>query len=194
MLFRHRLFLVLSALALLACSLAAQAADTFEVDGAHSSVVYKISHLGFSNNYGMFKKMSGTFVLDSANLAGSSVDITIDAASIDSGNAKRDEHLKSPDFFNVAQFPTITFKSSKIEKGSGADNYKVTGALTLHGVTKNVIIDVHHNKTGEGMQGETRSGFDANFKIKRSDFGMGFMTPNLGDDVSVWTSFEGVKK
>jgi polyisoprenoid-binding protein YceI len=184
---------VIAALGVFASS-TALAADNYKVDAAHSSVVFKINHLGYSNVYGMFPGISGTYSLDSATPANSSVSISIDAGSVSSGNTNRDEHLKSPDFFNVKQFPTITFKSTKVEKGSSANKYKVTGDLTMLGVKKSITIEVNFNGSGQGMKGETRSGFDATFKIKRSDFGMNFGVPNTGDEVTLLTSFEGIKQ
>jgi polyisoprenoid-binding protein YceI len=112
--------------------------------------------------------------------------------SIDSRNPKRDQHLKSPDFFNAKQFPTLSFKSRKVE-GSG-DVYQVSGDFTLHGVTKPITVEFKKGAEGKGMEGEIRSGGETRFKIKRSDYGMSFMQGALGDEVNIILSLEGVKQ
>src|SRR3954454_2565602 len=111
---------------------AVQAADTYQLDPVHSSVLFKVRHLNVTDFYGRFNDLSGTVTFDEAGPANNSVQLQIKADSLDTHNEKRDQHLKSPDFFNVKQFPAIAFKSTKVEKL--ADNsYKVTGNLTLHG-------------------------------------------------------------
>jgi polyisoprenoid-binding protein YceI len=173
-------------------ALPARAADTFKVDPVHSSVVFGISHLGVTNFYGRFNEISGTVAFDAKDPSKSSVDVTVPVESVDTHNAKRDQHLKSPDFFNVKQFPTMTFKSTKVE-GSG-NTFNVTGDFTLHGVTKPLTVVFKKGAEGKGMEGEIRGGGEARFTIKRSDFGMTFMQGGLGDEVSVILSIEGVKQ
>ena len=112
--------------------------------------------------------------------------------SIDTRSEKRDQHLKSPDFFNAKQFPAITFKSNKIE-GSG-DSYKISGDLTIHGVTKPIMIEFKKGAEGKGGQGEIRSGGETRFTIKRSDYDMKFMAGPVGDDVNIIVSLEGIKQ
>ena len=114
--------------------LSAYGADTYKVDPVHSSLIFSMKHFGVTDFYGRFKEISGTVTFDAADPSKSSVELTVPVESIDTQNEKRDQHLKSPDFFNAKQFPTITFKSTKVE-GSG-DNYKISGDLTIHGVTK----------------------------------------------------------
>ena len=121
---------------------AAGKASVWEIDPAHTSAQFAIRHLMVSTVRGDFRKVSGKVNLDDQDVTKSTVDATIDVASIDTGIAKRDDHLRSPDFFDVAKHPTMTFKSKKIEKGSGDGNYKITGDLTLHGVTKEVVLDL----------------------------------------------------
>ena len=181
-------------LAAIACSLAltASGADTYKIDPVHSSVVFSIKHLGVTDFYGDFKDISGTVTFDTADPSKSSVELAIPVEAIDTRNDKRDQHLKSPDFFNAKQFPTITFKSSKIE-GTG-DTYKITGDLTLHGVTKPVTAEFKKGAENKGQKGETRSGGETRFTIKRSDFDMKFMTGPLGDDVNIVLSLEGIKQ
>ncbi|GIW22688.1 MAG: hypothetical protein KatS3mg068_1695 [Candidatus Sericytochromatia bacterium] len=176
-------------------SFGALASETYDIDMYHSSVLFKISHLGASNYYGRFNDVSGTVVFDEKNPSKSSVDITVKVDSVDTNSKKRDDHLKSPDFFNSKQFPVITFKSKKVEKVNDK-TFKVTGNLTIHGVTKEVSFNF--NKTGEGKnpKGQKVVGGETTFTIKRSDFGMNYMQgPGmLGDEVTLILSFEGVLK
>ena len=167
-------------------------ADTFKVDPVHSSLVFSAKHNGVTDFYGQFKEINGTVTFDAANPSKNSVEISVPVESIDTHNDKRDQHLKSPDFFNAQQFPMITFKSTKIE-GSG-DNYKVTGDLTIHGVTKSITIDFKKGGEGKGGKGEVRGGGEARFAIKRSDYDMKFMAGPVGDDVNIIVGFEGVKQ
>jgi len=181
-------------LAALACSFAltAHAADTFKIDPVHSSVVFGIKHSGITNFYGAFKEVTGAITVDAADPTKSAVEVTIPVESIDSRNEKRDQHLKSPDFFNAQQFPTMTFKSTKVE-GSG-DTWKITGDFTLHGVTKPITVDFKKGPEVKGQKGETKSGGETRFTIKRSDYGMNFMQGPLGDEVNIVLSIEGVKQ
>jgi polyisoprenoid-binding protein YceI len=176
----------------LAFALSAQGADTYKVDPVHSSVVFSIKHFGVTDFYGGFKQIAGTVTFDTADPSKSSVDLSVPVESVDTRNEKRDQHLKSPDFFNAKQFPAITFKSSKIE-GSG-ESYQVSGDLTIHGITKPITVDFKKGADGKGGQGETRGGGEARFTIKRSDYDMKFMTGPLGDDVNLILSLEGVKQ
>ena len=112
--------------------------------------------------------------------------------SVDTKNEKRDQHLKNADFFNAKQFPVMTFKSTKVE-GSG-DTYKVTGDLTLHGVTKPLTLEIKKGGEAKGMEGEIRGGGETKFAIKRSDYGMNFMQGPLGDEINIVVSLEGVKQ
>lgn len=172
--------------------LAAYGADTYKVDPVHSSVVFSIKHFGVADFYGGFKEISGTVTFDAADPSKSSVEITVPVETVDTRNEKRDQHLKSPDFFNAKQFPTISFKSNKIE-GAG-DTYRISGDLTLHGVTKPVTAEFKKGAENKGQKGETRSGGETRFTIKRSDFDMKFMAGPLGDDVNIILSLEGVKQ
>src|SRR5438045_581123 len=127
-----------TALAALLLFAASAGADNYAVDGMHAGVSFKISHLGLSWTYGRFNEMSGDFTLDPADPSKSSFNLSIQVNSVDTNNKKRDDHLKSPDFFNVKQFPAITFKSTSVKPVK--DGYQVTGDLTLHGVTKPVTF------------------------------------------------------
>jgi len=180
---------------ILTFSFGAMATETYDIDMYHSSVLFKVNHLGASNFYGRFNDISGTVVFDDKNPSKSSVSITVKADSVDTNSKKRDDHLKSPDFFNSKQFPLITFKSKKVEKVNDK-TFKVTGDLSIHGVTKQVSFNF--NKTGEGKnpKGQKIAGGETSFTIKRSDFGMDYMQgPGmLGDDITLILSFEGVLK
>jgi polyisoprenoid-binding protein YceI len=178
-------------------SFGAHAADnvhTWEVDPNHASVVFKIDHLGFSNVYGMIPGLQGTIVWDETNPAKSTFDFKLDAAKITTMVQKRDDHLHSPDFFNVKQFPTIQLKSKSVKKVGKA--YDVTGDLTLHGVTKTVKFVFHRMNTGKDPWGGTRTGGGTTFKIKRSDYKMTFMNKpgEVGDEVEVTVNLEAVQK
>ena len=170
-------------------------ADNYALDASHTSVIFGISHLGFSYTYGRFNKVAGSYVLDEVDPAGSSFQFTIDAASIDTNDAKRDEHLRKPDFFNTNEFPEITFKSTEValkKNDKGESVYEVTGDMTMHGVTRKVTLPLRLLKIGPGMDGKKHSGFLCETRILRSEFGMTNMVPHIGDDVAVTISFEGV--
>lgn len=175
-----------------AFALSALGAESYKIDPVHSSVVFSVKHNGVTDFYGAFKDISGTVTFDAADASKSSVELTVPVESIDTRSEKRDQHLKSPDFFNAKQFPAITFKSSKIE-GSG-ESYKITGDLTIHGVTKPVTADFKRGADGKGGQGKTVGGGEARFAIKRSDYDMKFMLGPLGDEVNIILSLEGAKQ
>ena len=172
--------------------LSANAADTFKVDAVHSFVMFSVQHLGIANTYGRFNDISGTVVFDKDNPSKSSVELSVPIESLDTHNSIRDRSLKSPDFFNAKQFPTMTFKSTKVE-GSG-DTLEVSGDLTIRGVTKPLTVDFKKGGEGKGVFGEMRGGGETRFTIKRSDFGMNFQQGAVGDEVSIILSLEGVKK
>ncbi len=164
-------------------------ADNYKLDEAHMGFYFKINHLGFSETMGRFNKAQGTFTLDADK---SSFDFTIDAASIDTGVEKRDDHLRSPDFFNVKQFPKLTFKSTGVTVSD--DTYSVAGDLTIHGVTRPITFQLQKIGEGDGPGGSYRSGFSTTHVIRRSDFGMDKMLPAVGDEVTMMISFEGIRQ
>jgi polyisoprenoid-binding protein YceI len=148
------------------------AADVWQIDGVHSSAQFSVTHLMISTVRGEFGTMSGTVEYDGTSVASIKADVSIDAASITTHNDKRDGHLKSPDFFDVAKFPTLTFKSKKVVPGAGGA-FQLIGDLTMHGVTKEVTLDVTApSKTIKGMRGETRVAASATAKLNRQDFGV----------------------
>jgi polyisoprenoid-binding protein YceI len=171
----------------------ARAADDYVIDGMHSGVTFKISHLGLSWIYGRFDGFSGDFTIDPDDPGKSTFALTIKAETIDTNNAKRDEHLRSPDFFNVKQFPALAFKSTAIKPAQGG-GYEVTGDLTMHGVTKPVTFTLVGGRQAEFPKGVQRTGFSTDLTIKRSEFGIDKFPEMLGDDISVSISFEGAKK
>jgi polyisoprenoid-binding protein YceI len=141
------------------------------LDGTHSRVGFSVSHLVVSSVAGRFKQVTGKVQLDEADLTKSNVEISILVDSIDTDEAKRDEHLKSPDFFDAKQFPTILFKSTKIAK-IGGNKYKLTGDLTLHGVTKSITLDAVISAPIKNPWGKMVRGVKLSGKLKRGDYGL----------------------
>jgi polyisoprenoid-binding protein YceI len=163
----------------------------YEIDSAHTDIVWMADHLGFSKSVGEFARSSGFFVIDEANPAASIVDVTIDIASLKTGDVKFDSHLLKMDFFNVEQFKHATFKSTQVEV-TGEKSARVTGDLTLLGITKPVTLDVTLNKIGKNpFSNKDTAGFSARGKIYRSQFGMTYGLPMIGDEVDVQIEAEG---
>ncbi len=150
---------------------AAAATETYEVDDVHSAVAFKIRHL-VAKTSGHFDQFSGTLKFDADKPENSTIELSIQTSSIDTGNEDRDAHLRNPDFFDVEKFPTITFKSTKIEPAGEENLFKVTGDFTLHGVTKSVVVDVELLAFGETPMFGRRGGFSAETTINRKDFGI----------------------
>ena len=175
--------LAIAALALLPAAARAQT-QAWEADPVHTHIGFGVRHMMVSNVKGEFKKYT-VKVQTEKDLTKSTVDVTIDVASIDTGNAKRDGHLKSPDFFDAAKFPTITFKSKKIAK-AGKDAFKVTGDLTIKGKTKEVVLAVK-NFVGpiKDPMGTLRSGLEASTKIDRRDYGVSYNAALEGGGLAV---------
>jgi len=161
--------LVAGLLALAAPALAA----TYEIDTAHSAISFKIKHLTISSVKGTFDDFAGTFTFDQANPAAASVEAVIQAASISTGNTKRDDHLRNPDFFDVAQFPTITFKSTGLTMTTASEGV-LMGDLTMHGVTKPVTLAVVFNGAVKDPWGNDKVGFSATGKLDRTEFGLSY--------------------
>ena len=187
----------LAVLLSLAPTLALAAPSNWNIDASHSQVGFAVKHLVISNVRGEFGVYQGKLVLDEADVTKSIVDATVDVNSLNTKVADRDAHLKSPDFFDVAKYPTMGFKSTKVEK-AGKDRLKVTGNLTLHGVTKPVVLDVSTSAEVKGMYGETRRAFAATTKIDRKDYGLTWNKlveagPAVGDEVAITLDLELVK-
>jgi len=182
----------MSLVCLIAANHSGGAAENYSADGAHSSLVYRVKHMNTTFFWGRFNSIAGAFTVDATNPAESSFEFQVKADSIDTGIPKRDLHLKSPDFFNVVQYPTIAFKSQSVTKVG--DAYDVTGDLTLHGVTKPVKVKIVPTGNGKDQRGTPIAGIEATFAIKRSDFGMTNMVGPVGDDVWVTVGIEGRRK
>jgi polyisoprenoid-binding protein YceI len=191
---------VLSLALLLSAAPSIAFATDWQIDPAHTNVEFSVRHLMISNVRGDFNKVAGTVTSDGQNPEAVKIDAVIDAGSIDTRIEKRDQHLKSADFLNVEKFPTIEFKSKKVV-ANGAGKWKVTGDLTLHGVTKEVVLDVEGPTTEiKDPMGNTRAGASATTKISRKDFGLtwnkaletgGVM---VGDEVEITIDVEAVQK
>lgn len=195
---RHTLALT-GALALATGGLAAgtaQAAE-FKVDNSHTDVVFMVNHLGYSNTWGSFEEVTGSFTFDPDAPRDSEVSLTIQADSIDTNHKKRDEHLRSPDFLNAKEFPEITFESTDVEI-TGEKKGKLTGDLTLHGETHPVTLDVTFNKMAPhplpDYDNVLTAGFSARGTIKRSTWGVDRFTPAVGDKMKLFIEVEGMKK
>jgi polyisoprenoid-binding protein YceI len=190
-------FLSLAGLTLGLLASTRAATETYTIDPVHSSVGFTVRHI-FSKVPGSFSKFSGTIVVDQANPAANSVDATIEIGSVNTASEKRDGHLQTPDFFDAAKFPAITFKSKSWAK-TGEDTYDVTGDLTIRGVTKSVVLKVKSLGFGPGMMpGSHVSGWEATTTINRRDFGVdgpAMLGKAVGDDVAISINVEaGLKK
>ncbi len=174
------------ALAILASTKQALA-DEYEVDPVHSSVAFRIKHSNINDIYGIFSDIAGKFSVDGSG----SFDVSVGVESINTGNAGRDRHLKSPDFFSARQFPRIEFKSNQVKRIDD-ETLEVAGELKLRGVTKPVTAKIT-TATGSGRGGQARGGIEVTLNVKRSDFTLGG-PGGLGDDVTVMISLQGVKK
>jgi polyisoprenoid-binding protein YceI len=186
---------IFSAIAIaLFLTLSAAAQETWQLDPPHSSAQFAVRHLGVSTVRGAFTKVSGTVVYDAANLAKSSVQVTIDATSVDTRVQKRDDDLRSEHFFDVQKFPTITFQSTKVE-AAGAGKLRVTGDLTIRGVTKPVTLDVDAPSAPiKDPWGNQRIGASATTKINRMDFGVAADPGVVGDETMLTLDVEMIHK
>ncbi|HVI57067.1 MAG TPA: YceI family protein [Luteibacter sp.] len=158
---------------------------TYKLDPGHTMVLFSWNHFGFSNPSANLNQVDGTLVYDEAAPTKATVEVTLPLSGLDTFVPKLDEHLKSADFLDAAKYPTVTFKSTKVTS-AGKDKLKVTGDLTVHGVTKPVTLDVTVNKVGpHPMMKVQTAGFDATATIKRSDFGVGAYVPNVSDEIKI---------
>ena len=191
---------IVSAIVFAVLPISVMAADSFTIDPLHTFPNFTIDHLGFSTMHGRFGKTSGKLTVDEAKHTGS-VEVVIDASSVDTGYIKRDDHLRSPDFLNATEFPEITYKSTKLtikgDPSQGDATAVVDGNLTISGVTKPVTLDVKRMHCGinpmDPKKQQYRCGFDAEAKIKRSDFGVKFALPAIGDDMNLDLEVEAVR-
>lgn len=185
----------LLALLLSSAALADKPGGTYQFDkkGAHQFVMFKISHLGYSWLYGRFNDFNGTFTVDADNPENSSVEATIQVASLDSNHAERDKHLRGDDFLDVDEYPTATFKSTRIEK-TGEKTAKITGDFTLHGVTKPVTLDAKLLGYGDDPWGGYRMGLEASTTLKLADFGITYDLGPASETVDIIISVEGIRQ
>ena len=183
-------YLVLAGL--LGAAVAAQAAPvTYKLDPNHTMVLFSWNHFGFSNPTADLGLGEGTLVFDEQRPAQSSVEVTLPLADLDTHVPALDTHLKEADFFDADKYPTVTFKSTKVQP-LGGHKFKVTGDLTVHGVTKPVVLAATLNKVGPHPMTKAQAiGFDATASIKRSDFGIGAYVPNVSDEISIRITTEG---
>jgi polyisoprenoid-binding protein YceI len=176
--------LILAAALATASTAAFAAPVTYQMDPSHTDVIAQWSHFGFSNPSMHFGQADGVLVYDADNVAASSVQVTLPLSGMNSFTAKFDEHLRSADFFDAAKFPSASFQSTKVE-AAGEGKLKVTGELTIKGITKPVVLDVTLNKVGENMMKQPTIGFDAVTTIKRTDFDVGMYAPAVSDEVQI---------
>jgi polyisoprenoid-binding protein YceI len=175
----------------------ALAAETFKIDPAHTNIVFMINHLGYSNMIGQFQDFEGSFVFDQDNIADAKIDLVIKAASVDTDHQARDDHLRSPDFFNAQEFPEITFVSTKVEK-TGEKTGTITGDLTILGQTRPVTLDVTFNKVAPhpipSYNGVVVAGFSARGTVDRIAYGMSYAKDGIGNQLDLILEVEGHKQ
>ena len=169
------------------------AAEKFKLDPDHTSIIFRIKHLGVGNVYGSFAGATGSFEYDENDPSNNNIRMQASAADVYTTVEKRDNHLRSPDFFNTKKFPTISFKSTSAKKIDNT-SFELSGDLTLLDKTRPITMKVVQTGQGKDPWGNFRRGFEATFSIKRSEFGMGFMLKAASDEVQVTVSLEGIKK
>jgi len=190
--------LLLAGAALIVAAVPATA-QTWKIDSAHSSASFTVKHMMVSNVHGRFGKVEGTVVYDGKNIAGAQVDATIDATTITTDNEKRDAHLRSADFFDAAGFPTITFRSKRVEV-LGAGRLKLIGDLTMRGKTKEVVLDAEGPTEPVNAQGSERIGVTATTTLNRQDYGVSWSRTMdgggyvVGDEIKVTIELELIKQ
>lgn len=191
---KKTLLSALMAAPLLFAQPAAAEVTHYELENPHTQIIFFVSHLGFSNSQGEFLKYDGSFTLDTENPANSAAEATIHVDSIDMGHDTWEEHLKAEKFFNAAQYPEITYKSTAVEV-TGENTAKVTGDLTMLGQTKPVVLDVTFNKAGvHPFSGKHVAGLTAKGTIKRDEWGMTYGAPGIGNEVELRIEVEGIRK
>jgi polyisoprenoid-binding protein YceI len=187
-----RVFRYLVVAGLLGAAVSVQAAPvTYKLDPDHTMVLFSWNHFGYSNPTADLGLSEGTLVFDEQHPAQSSVQVTLPLARLDTHVPALDEHLKKPDFLDAGKYPTVTFKSTAVQP-LGGNKFKVTGNLTVHGVTRPVVLDATLNKIGPHPMSKAQSiGFDATASLKRSDFGVGAYVPNVSDEITIRITTEG---
>ena len=174
-------------------TLPAHAAETYKLDPDHTTVVFRIKHLDVAYVYGRFKGPTGSFVFDEASPARNSIELQVQTNKVDSAVDKRDKHIKSADFLNASEYPLASFKSSSVKKVKKGV-YEVSGQLTILGKSRPVVFEARETGSGNDPWGNFRRGFETNFSIKRSEFGMDFMLSALSDEIVLTVSLTGIRQ
>jgi polyisoprenoid-binding protein YceI len=174
-------------------AVSASAADTYKFDPVHSSLVFRVKHLDIAYVYGRFNNLTGTLTIDENNPSKNAVRASVEAANVDTDNDKRDDHLRSPDFFNIEKHSRVFFESTSFER-TGADTYRVKGNLTLLGVTRPIEVTARHTGSGKDPWGGYRTGYETTFTIQRSDFGMDYLLGGVADEVTIILAVEAVRQ
>ena len=184
---------VFTAFLILTISAAAQV-QTWQIDPNHTAAQFSVRHMGISTVRGAFTKVSGSAQYDASNVSRTSIDATIDASSVDTRVSMRDDDLRSPNYFDVAKYPTITFKSKSVQ-AAGEGKLKIVGDLTVHGVTKEVTLDVDGPSAPvTDPKGNSHLGASASTKVNRKDFGVGGSSNMVGEDITITIDVELVRK
>ncbi len=194
----HTRFVVFGLAALLLGSITPTLAATYDIDADHSAVSFQIKHLTISKVKGSFGDVTGTFTFTEGQPDTWQAEATIQIASVDTGNQKRDDHLRGDEFFDVAQYPVMTFKSTGVEMTSATEG-QLTGELTMRGTTKTVVLDLEYNGSVTDPWGNQRAGFSLTGKIKRKDWGLTYNAALesgglvIGEEVKISLEIEGIK-
>lgn len=190
---------VLSLAFLLIAGFAFSQTTNWKIDNSHSNVTFEVDHMVISSVTGKFQEFEGDIKADKADFSDANVSFSIEATSVNTNNEKRDNHLRDEDFFNVATYPEITFVGKKLTPESGK-NYKLVGDLTMHGVTKEVELDVKFNGTVKDPWGNTRAGFKVSGELNRADYGLVYNSALeaggvvIGEEVEIQVNLELVKE
>ena len=187
----YQFICVIGLLAILSSS--AYAAETYKLDPGHTSIVFRVKHLGVAYVYGRINGPTGSFTFDESSPSNSAIEVQAEAKNVDTALEKRDTDLKSPDFFNAGEHPLVSFKSKSVKKLS-ENTYEVSGDLTLLGKTRPIKVEANATGAGKDPWGGFRRGFETSFSIKRSDFGMDFMMGGVSDEVNLTVSVEGIRQ
>jgi polyisoprenoid-binding protein YceI len=187
----HLSFLAAAGLTVLPWAASAEV-ENYELDPGHSFVTFSISHLGYSMLQGRFNALEGSFQYDTENPSASSIKVMIDPASVDTNHAERDKHLRGEDFLDVTKFPEASFESTAFEESG--DMAKLTGNLTLHGVTKPVTIDAKFVGAGKDPWGGYRRGYRGTTTLKRSDFDISYNLGPASEDMTLELNIEGIRQ
>jgi polyisoprenoid-binding protein YceI len=180
-------------LALLFTCLPALCAETLAIDPSHTAVIFSWNHRGFSHPVARLETISGNVLMDRSDMSKSSVAVTLPLSGLRTGSEALDRRLRGAEFLDAAAYPAITFKSTKVEV-VGTNRLKITGDLSVHGITKSVGVEVTINKISSSSENKVTAGFDADVMLRRSDFGAGRYVPMTGDDLTVHITLEATQE